>query len=118
LRLLLDEMLTPRVAVALREHGVDALAIQELPSLLGKADPHLLHVGRETRRVVVTNNVRDFRMLQRDAHAAGAWHQGIILIPSTMPCSRRGVGRMVLALAAVAAAHPGDDDLRDRELWL
>lgn len=118
MRLLLDEMLTPVVAAALRERGVDAVAVQELPRLRGRDDLQLLAVGRETRRVVVTNNVRDFRVLQAEALAAGSWHQGLILIASNVSCSRANAGRLTRAIAGLADAHPGDDELRDREIWL
>ena len=43
-RLLLDEMLSPRVAEELRRAGADARAISESPALRGTSDAELLEL--------------------------------------------------------------------------
>jgi len=42
----------------------------------------------------------------------------VILVPSNALCSRPAVGKMIGGLKAIAAEHSGDDDLRNREIWL
>ena len=110
-------MISPLVSSGLRSHGIDAIAVQESVSLRGTQDVSLLRIARDQRRVVVTNNIRDFRVLQAEAERDGIGHGGVILVPSNALCSRPAVGRMIGGLKAIAAEHSGDDDLRNRELW-
>jgi hypothetical protein len=35
-----------------------------------------------------------------------------------VPAHRREVGWLLRELVRLAGEHPGDDDLRDREVWL
>lgn len=115
--MLLDEMLAPSIARGLRERNLDAVAVLEL-RLQGSSDASLIQIGRKTRRVIATKNVRDFRKLQNQSFADGDGHFGLILIASDVDCSRAATGRVVVMLARIAEHHPGDDDLRNRELWL
>ena len=64
------------------------------------------------------NNNHNFRKLQNQSFADGDGHFGLILIASDVDCSRAATGRDVVMLARIAEHHPGDDDLRNRELWL
>jgi predicted nuclease of predicted toxin-antitoxin system len=64
LRLLLDEHYTFTIAEELRRRAVDAVAIQmERPELEGQDDALILRTATAERRVVVTNNVRDYAPL-------------------------------------------------------
>lgn len=114
----MDEMISPLVATGLRSRGVDVVAVQEHRQLRGTADRSLLEVARDEGRVVVTNNVRDFRILQAEAARQGLVPVGVILIPSNALCSRPAAGRMIDALTAITVAFPGDEDLLGQELWL
>jgi predicted nuclease of predicted toxin-antitoxin system len=59
-RLLLDEMLSPDIAVRLRRRGHDAVAVSKLPELRSTPDDELLAHAADDGRVIVTMNVGDF----------------------------------------------------------
>jgi hypothetical protein len=68
---------------------------------------------------VVTEDAKDFmpivalRALGREQHA------GVVFVsPGSFPRRRDGVGRLVLALDALLAARPDDDDLAGDVAWL
>ena len=76
MKLLLDENVSPYVAVRLaKEDGVDACHIRER-GLLGATDPEVLERAFAEDRVFVTKNVGDFEALAR----ARDLHAGIVLI--------------------------------------
>jgi hypothetical protein len=65
LRLLLDEMYAPAVAVELRARGHDVLSVHEAdPVLVGASDAEVLFAAVSAERALVTENVRDFRPLE------------------------------------------------------
>lgn len=118
LKLLFDEMLSPAVALALRACGHDVLAVAEDPALRALPDDAILEVARAQRRALVTDNVRDFRPLHHRAVApGGSGHSGMVFLAGARR-NRAAVGRIVAGLEAQLRAHPGDEDLADRELWL
>lgn len=69
--LVLDEMHAPAVAQALRKLGHDVVAVAEEPDLRAMTDPELFRWATERGRRVVTENVKDFRPLLRQAVEAG-----------------------------------------------
>jgi predicted nuclease of predicted toxin-antitoxin system len=75
LKLLLDENLSPRVAVALRALGIDAVHVRDR-SMFGATDPEVLRRALAEDRIVVTSNVSDFVRL---AHSIEL-HAGVVLI--------------------------------------
>ena len=78
MKLLLDEMHAPAVAVELRARGHDVVAVKERPELVGLADPDVLTVATREGRAVVTENVKDFAILHQRLTAAGAHHAGLV----------------------------------------
>lgn len=74
-RLLLDENLSPRVAIDLRQEGYDVVHLRER-GRLGITDPQVLALAFDEDRVLVTANVADFRKLA----AAREVHAGIALL--------------------------------------
>jgi hypothetical protein len=118
LKLLLDEMLSPQIARALRARGHDVLAVKEHDEWIGRSDPAVLQLAREQRRAIVTNNLRDFRPLQVDVLASGEGHFGMVFVPPGYRRTRADVGRLVAALEVQLAAYPGDEDLANGECWL
>jgi len=74
-KLLLDENLSPRVAIDLRADGHDVAHLRER-GRLGTADPEVLELAFGEDRLLVTANVGDFRKLA----AAREVHAGIILL--------------------------------------
>jgi hypothetical protein len=113
-RLLLDAMYAARIAAALVEHGVEAEAIDGDPALLGLSDDGVMERARARGLVVVTENHADFCRIARMSVQTGVGHPGLVLVPA----QRREIGWLIRELRRLAAEHPGDDDLRDREIWL
>jgi predicted nuclease of predicted toxin-antitoxin system len=74
-KLLLDEHLSPTIAVVLRALGVDAIHVRDR-SLNGSSDAQVLERAFVEDRMVVTLNVVDFVRLAR----AREVHAGLILL--------------------------------------
>lgn len=119
MRLLLDEHYTYTIAEQLRLRGVDAIAIQrERSELEGQEDNVILRTATAERRVVVTNNVRDYAPLVEDFGLRGETHFGVIFTDdATFPRTHAGVGLIVRALAAFVEGTP-DDALMNSCLYL
>jgi predicted nuclease of predicted toxin-antitoxin system len=118
-RLLLDEMLTPVIARELRARGHDAEAVAGHPDRQSLSDPEIIALARAEHRAVVTNNVQDFRPLHTEAITPGGpGHYGMIFIPGGYRRAKADTGKIVGALEAILAAHPGDADLANGEAWL
>lgn len=97
--LLLDEMISPKVAEQLRALGVDVVAISESPTLRRTPDPDVLELAAGQDRVLVTDNIKDFAPLNASWAAQGRTHHGILFISSrTYPHDRSRVGHLVSAL--------------------
>lgn len=116
MKLLLDEQLSPQLAVALREAGIDAVAVKERTELIGLPDPALFDAARNDGRVVVTNNIKDFRPLAAQCLAAGGTHPGLILLPSTRSRTRQATAALATAIADVVATNPAGLD--SAEAWI
>jgi predicted nuclease of predicted toxin-antitoxin system len=100
-KLLLDEMIGPRVAQELRARGLDVIAVAERGDLRALSDDAVLDVAREDGRVVVTFNIGDFARVHRQSPAAGPPHAGIVLVTGhAFPQNRGFVGALVNALTA------------------
>lgn len=119
MRLLLDQHYDPVIAQELRRRGIDAVAVQgDRPDLEGQDDEILLRAAAAERRVMVTNNVRDFAPLVEDFGLRGETHYGVVLTnDSTFPRSKAGVGLLIRALSALVEDAP-DDDLLDSCMYL
>ena len=79
MKLLLDEMYSDAISVALRTHGFEALSVREVtPSLSGALDEEVLRAAAALERTFVTENVRDFRPLELTLLADGGHHRGIV----------------------------------------
>jgi len=116
---LLDEMLSSEIAVQLRRREYDVMAVSEYKKQPPLSDAEVMELARTERRAVVTNNVRDFRLL----HAAallpdGPGHYGIVFMSGQYRRTKADVGRIIAALEARLKEHPGDDDLASAESWL
>jgi predicted nuclease of predicted toxin-antitoxin system len=99
LRFHLDEVCDPRIAVALRQRGIDVSTARET-GLLGASDEGHLAFGWSQARAIVTHDA-DFLRL----HASGAEHAGIIYSPS----GARSLGEMIRLLVLMwELLEPGD----------
>ncbi len=119
MKLLLDEQYSPRIAEQLRARGYDVMAVAGQPALAGLADWSLINAARQEGRALLTENVGDFQPIAAELARTGRPHAGIILAnPRRFPRSRDATGRLVEALDGLLAAHPQDDGLADRVVWL
>lgn len=118
MRLLLDEHFSYLIARGLRADGHDAQAVSEL-GLTGMPDEQVLALAAELGRVLVTNNVRDFVMIEREWAAAGEVHQGIIYtVDHSAPRALNQMGELLNRLTRLLDEHPDDDALRGRGIFL
>lgn len=116
MRLLLDEMLPPAVAEALRDRGHEVSAVAERRELRGSSDRAIFERGLVEERAIVTQNVADFRMLATEARRAGR-EAPLLLFTSSRAWPRGSshpIGRLVEALDALLREYA---DL-EGEHWL
>lgn len=119
MRLLLDEMLPPAIARELQARGYDAEAVAGHPDRQALSDLEVLALARAERRVIVTNNVRDFRPLHVEAVLPGGpGHYGMIFMAGNYRRTRDDIGRIIAALEAKITQYPGDEALVNAEEWL
>ena len=116
MRLLLDEMISPRIARELREAGHDVQAIKkDRADLVGRTDRELIQRMSVEGRAIVTNDVADFQIIHERMLAAGEDHAGVVFtFDATMPRRKATIDRWVRALADLLADHGDDDALRNR----
>jgi predicted nuclease of predicted toxin-antitoxin system len=80
IRLFLDEDVWPGLAVALREHGFDAVHTYEVERG-GMSDADQLAYAAQEGRAILTHNARDFVPLAVECFFSGRLHAGVILSP-------------------------------------
>lgn len=103
LRLLLDEHFSPAMAAALRDNGIDAVAVLERADLIGRSDSVVLRAAAQEQRVVVTADVTTFGAACQDIED----HVGVVFVPpGTFRWSLSGAPRIVLALGALVQSPP------------
>lgn len=76
MKLLLDEMYSPRIAVRLRDRGHDAVSLSERRDLVASSDRELFTAMAAENRTIVTNNIVDFVPILRRALADGVESPG------------------------------------------
>jgi hypothetical protein len=110
MRLLLDEMYAPTVAEQLRTRGRDVASVHdpEYRTLEGEPDEEVWAAAVGADRVLVTENVQDFRRIETDALARAQTAARLIFttdrqFPRGDPAT---IGRLVTALDALLAAEP------------
>lgn len=110
MRLLLDEMYAPRIAEQLCARGRDVASVHdpEYRALEGEPDEEVWAAALAADRVLVTENVQDFRRIETDALASA--QPAARLIFTTDRQFPRGdpatIGRLVTALDALVIAEP------------
>jgi predicted nuclease of predicted toxin-antitoxin system len=110
MRLLLDEMYAPTIAKQLRARGHDVASVHdpEYRTLEGEPDEEVWAAASGADRVLVTENVQDFRRIEADALARA--QPAVRLVFTTDRQFPRGdpatIGRLVTALDALLAAEP------------
>ena len=116
MKALLDEQLSPQIAVLLREACYDVVAVAERHDLIGSADSVILEVATSEERAVVTNNIKDFRPHVAARLAQGRTHAGLILLPSARTRTRSKISTLATAIEKVLQDNP--DGLEGSERWI
>ena len=116
MRAILDEQLSPQIAVLLRKAGFDVDAVADREDLAGRSDRIIFEVACGENRAVVTNNIKDFRPLAAEWLAQGRVHAGLILLPSAWTRTRHAVAAVAAAIENVLRDHP--DGLSGSERWI
>jgi predicted nuclease of predicted toxin-antitoxin system len=115
-KLLLDVMISPKVARELRRKGFDVQAIKvDRPDLEAIADREIVRRMANEKRVLVSDAVLDFQLIHNQQLAAGEEHYGLVLTnDSAMPRNKASIELRVKALKKLLKASPADDALRNR----
>lgn len=99
----LDEDLSPKIAVALRRKGIDAVSAHEVENTQVSDSDQLTYAAGEGR-CLVTRNARHFLALSREAINRQQPHAGILL------CSPRLTGAefrsIISRLTQIAKQYP------------
>lgn len=113
MRLLLDEMHSPRVAAALAQDGFDVVSIGADVERKGHDDVDVMEFAVAQRRVVVTENLDDFASMASAWLAQGGSFPGIVLTPQGRFVRTRGKaypGSLIRALRVFLADPPVSGD--------
>jgi len=98
-KLYLDEDISPKVAVILRKKGVDAVSAHEA-DMLQSSDEEQLAFAASEGRAMVTRNRDDFITLTVKFFEDLKPHEGLIIVPYTIPGSE--FSRLTAMLAKFA----------------
>lgn len=116
MKALLDEQLSPQIAVLLRQVGLDVEAVADRPDLVGRSDMVIFEVACREDRAVITNNIKDFRPLAAQWLAQGQVHGGLILLPSARTRTRAATTMLADRIASILQDNP--DGLASSERWI
>ena len=116
MRAILDEQLSPHIAVLLRQAGYDVDAVASRQDLAGRGDRIIFEAAYGEDRALVTNNVKDFRPLAAEWLAQGRVHAGLILLPSKRTRTRDTIAAVAAAIENTLRDHP--DGLSGIERWI
>lgn len=116
MKLLLDEMISPKIARELRGRGFDAQAIKaDRPDLEAVADREIVRRIAVERRAIVSNDVLDFQLIHNQMMSAGEEHYGMVFTnDATMPRNKASVSLWVKTLAKLLKTNPSNEALRNR----
>ena len=120
LKLLLDEHFSPEIARQLRQLGHDVIAVSERPELRGRPDRVHFASLPDQQRAIVTRDLGDFRPLLAEALRRGTPTYGIVCVSHRFLLTRKEIGRLVRALAALLNVNPEVDAVikLGGEVWL
>ena len=103
MKLYLDEDISPKVSVILRKKGVDAVSAHEA-DMLESSDEEQLSYAASEGRAMVTRNRDDFISLTVQFFEDLKQHEGLIIVPYTIPGSE--FSRLADILAKIVIENP------------
>jgi predicted nuclease of predicted toxin-antitoxin system len=112
-KLLIDENLSPTVAVALQRDGVDVVHVRDR-AMNGSSDVDVFACAYHEDRIVVTLNIADFELLARRC----TLHAGLILIETASLTRPQQLQLVQQAWALVLAEHQAGRDMVNRALYI
>ncbi|MGD2014642.1 MAG: DUF5615 family PIN-like protein [Desulfobacterales bacterium] len=105
MKLYLDEDISPKVSVILRQKGMDAVSAHET-GMLEASDEEQLSFAAAEGRVMVTRNRDDFIALTVQFFDDLKPHRGLIIIPHTIPGSE--FSKLATLLVKISKDYPQD----------
>lgn len=103
MKLYLDEDISPKVAEILRKKGLDAVSAHET-GMLEASDEDQLAFATAEERAMVTRNRDDFITLTVQFFEGLKPHNGLIIVPYTIPGSE--FGKLAALLMKYSKEHP------------
>jgi hypothetical protein len=123
-RLLLDEMWTPTIALELRKRGFDVIATSE-PAHAGRyagiSDDEVFARAQDDGRAIVTDNIADYEQVRSDQEHRGQSHDGLLYAlnpPFNRHRGDRVIGQMVNALAHFLSSPDATEEPFNRAHYL
>lgn len=116
MKLLLDEMISFRVAAELRARGHDVQAVKrDRPDLESVPDLTIVQVLALEARTIVTNNVKDYQPIHRLFAATGRDHAGMVFTSdTTLPRTKAAIPQWIAAFEQLVRSHPAASVLVNR----
>jgi hypothetical protein len=108
-RLLLDEMWTPTIALELRKRGFDVIAISE-PAYAGISDDEVFARAQDDSRAIITDNIADYEQARRGWENRGQVHHGLLYAlnpPFNRHRGERVIGHCTIGGEISRRASPG-----------
>jgi uncharacterized protein with PIN domain len=87
MKFLLDEDVNPAVAQVARGLGLDVVSVHEIDRL-GLGDEDQLRFSASERRIFISRNRQDFIRLGLIFFETGEPHEGILIVPRSLPNDR------------------------------
>ncbi len=116
MRLLLDEIWTPTIAVELRRRRFDVIAINEPAQesrYAGWSDDEVFARAQEDGRTIVTDNIVDYEKARLDWETRGVVHHGLVYALNPPFNRHRGdavIGQMINALEHLLSSREAEEN--------
>lgn len=119
MKLLIDEMYDPDMAEALRALGCDVVHASERAELKSAGDEVVFSIAQTERRVIFTNNVRDFMPIVNRALQGDADFHGIVFSnDKSLPRTKSNTQTIATLLAELLNRYAEDVTLPAGVHWL
>ncbi len=108
MKILLDAQLSHRIAERLVQRGHAAEAITSRPDLPDNTpDAQVMEIAHAEGRVVVTNTIKDVRVIAAQRLQSGQGHAGLILLSPKTPRTKASVEPLADAIEQHIKQNPG-----------